>query len=129
MTNDELNGWYHEKIKGKCAHRNAKLEKNTLSHCSDDHCDHLAWVCWDCETSGYCDGKREDLEIIPDYLSDPAVILGIIKEHGRSIMFQRLQPEPGADYEEMVFVGGEWFDIIDLERAVMLALKAKHESK
>lgn len=76
---DELNKWYHTYL-GKCAHRNAKQERGTLSHCSDDDCEHLAWVCWDCETSGYCGGTREELEIIPDYSSDPAETLKILFE-------------------------------------------------
>ena len=74
MTDAEINRKLAE-MEGECGHRNATLEcGGTMSSCSDDTCPHIAWVCWDCESSSCCCEPFQ----YPDRLNDPAYILGLM---------------------------------------------------
>lgn len=121
MTNDELNRWYHEYL-GKCVHDVKKVQFYNPPLEFDD----IKYICRKCEVSFNTKDEAET----PDYLSDPAVILGIIKEH-------KIKVEPNTQIAQMPKYVAEirhrksfirkWDD--ELERAVMLALKAKVENE
>lgn len=124
MTNDELNRWYHEHL-GKCVHRWERWNDGGGAW----------WQCQNCPANVDGTFNPSTVHPFPDYLSDPAVIQGIIKEqkialcHGRHHKFKCyvwVASSVGFDSNRrLLYLEGDEF----LERAVMLALKAKVEQK
>lgn len=132
MTNDELKEFYHEKILKKCLHKYKRVVIKEYIYRECTKCDYCSQV------HGLID--LEPMRV-PDYLSDPAVILGIIKEHDFAI-------DQVYTFQDIITFGNEHdtreiklyivkqakdnakeFADESLERAVMMAYKAKHESK
>lgn len=135
MTNDELNRWYHEYL-GKCVH-NVKWEVPNIStipperdgryRCQKQKCNAVVSEKW----------MRQGRYFVSDYLSHPAVILGIIKklikihhvniyslidDMGVEIVMDEYENQKPSYKRDRV--RGE-----SLEHAVMLALKAKVENE
>lgn len=127
MTNDELNRWYHEHL-GKCVHDIKKVQFYDPPLESDD----IKYICQKCEVSFNTKDEAET----PYYLSDSGVILGIIKEYKMCIDSPNEDDENG-EWLAQIFIpnpdGATWKCIEmrneSLERAVMLALKAKVENE
>lgn len=130
MTNDELksflNGWYHEQIKGKCVHEYKRMVIN-------------GYVYRDCVKCDYCSQVHGliDLEPMwpPDYLSDPAVMWGIVIKLiddgyefgwiGGFAVYKRHGESTAPNYDDKLLALPD----SNPERAVMLALKAKHAKR
>lgn len=131
MDNDELNYWlclwYHQKILRKCVHE---------FHVSDEDRDtegRIMWVCAKCprKIGRYSNDAPVSSQFsIPDYLSDPAVILGIMKEYKIFAAWNHINNTWMAVAPDHHFGLGKgaktkYRNDPEYERAVMLALKAK----
>lgn len=128
MTNDELNFglcvWYHVKVLGKCVH---EWKFESRHHTQNGHFETFRCQRINCRNgvTQFENGKIPPP--CPNYLSDPAVILGIIVENGiTSIWCDNLD---GGKAFYLPEFDNETLDAEHFNRAVMLALKAKVENE
>ena len=116
MTNDDLNRWYEEIVLGKCGHHDELIysKRSGITHCPN------------C-TNAWAHSRPIRIAPIHDYLSDPAVILGIIVEHG--ICINRCDCWPPGTALKRVHVGDNCVLKDAFGEGVMVELKAKVEQK
>ncbi len=134
MTNDELNGWlnlwYYKEVLKECVHEWYRYGHNN-------------YRCDKCKVNYKAAHKFQIKSDVLDYLNDPAVILGIIKKHKlvAAPTEYLYKVENGkytdrysgykiyANIDDIEYANKSIADDKSLERAVMLALKAKRESE
>ncbi len=112
LTNDELNAWYQAKIKKKCPH-------NRVMDMDNPHTTYRE--CVGC-------GEQSDFSI-PDHISDPAVILEkFIELMETGTLIYEYLPKGEIHCIHYKGTGENLCFEKDFKRAMMLALKAKHEA-